>query len=115
MWAYAQLELAVVYCLYHLCRLTNCRLENLFQSQQSVSLGRSTAVNVADETTGLSLANGSGDGGGLPRRNLLGDLQSPARISQAQVGSRRDLGMVREFASNVERRFCLALSSFQVI
>ena len=82
------------------------------QSQQSVSLGRSTAVNVGDETTGLSLANGSGGSGGLPRRNSLGDLKIPARISQAQVGLRRDLGMVREFASNVERRFCLAVSSF---
>ena len=66
------------------------------QSQQSVSLGRSTTVNV-DEATGLSLASGSGVGG-LPRRNSLGDLKIPARISQAQVGLRRDLGMVREFA-----------------
>jgi hypothetical protein len=87
------------------------------QSQQSVSLGRSTAVNAAaagDEATGLSLANGSGSGGGggLPRRNSLGDLKIPARISQAQVGLRRDLGMVREFASSVERGFCLALPGF---
>ena len=74
------------------------------QSQQSVSLGRSTAVNVSDEGTGMSLASGSGSGG-LPRRNSLGDLKIPARISQAQVGLRRDLGMVREFASSVEREF----------
>jgi len=57
------------------------------------------------------LASGSGGGGsgggGLQRRNSLGDLKIPARISQAQVGLRRDLGMVREFASNVEREFCL--------
>ncbi|KAJ7483051.1 hypothetical protein B0H11DRAFT_2193141, partial [Mycena galericulata] len=32
----------------------------------------------------------------------LGDLRIPARISQAQVGLRRDLTMVREFARNVE-------------
>ena len=86
------------------------------QSQQSVSLGRSTAVNPAasDEATGLSLASGSGSGGvgGLPRRNSLGDLKIPARISQAQVGLRRDLSMVREFASNVERKLCLAFSGF---
>ena len=81
------------------------------QSQQSVSLGRSTAVNVADEATGLSLGSGSGSGG-LPRRNSLGDLKIPARISQAQVGLRRDLGMVREFASNVERGFCFSFSVF---
>ena len=36
-------------------------------------------------------------------RSSLGDLKIPARISQAQVGLRRDLGMVREFANNVER------------
>ena len=86
------------------------------QTQQSVSLGRS-AVNVGgsgSESTGLSLASGSGSGAGgaLPRRNSLGDLKIPARISQAQVGLRRDLGMVREFASNVEREFCLAFLAF---
>jgi hypothetical protein len=64
---------------------------------QSVSLGRSTGVNVGvgDETVGGS--------GGMGRRNSLGDLKIPVRISQAQVGLRRDLGMVREFANNVER------------
>ncbi|KAF6751947.1 hypothetical protein DFP72DRAFT_906614 [Ephemerocybe angulata] len=36
------------------------------------------------------------------RRNSLGDLKIPARISQAQVSLRRDLGMVREFAGAVE-------------
>ena len=86
------------------------------QSQQSVSLGRATTVNAAagDEATRLSLASGSGSGGsgGLPRRNSLGDLKIPARISQAQVGLRRDLGMVREFASNVECGFCLAFFGF---
>jgi len=40
------------------------------------------------------------------RQNSLGDLIIPARISQAQVALRRDLGMVREFASNVEHK-CL--------
>jgi len=34
--------------------------------------------------------------------NSLGDLKIPARISHAQVGLRRDLGMVREFANNIE-------------
>jgi hypothetical protein len=56
-------------------------------------------VGTGSESTGLSLASGcgSGAGGGLPRRNLLGDLKIPARIIQAQVGLRRDLGIVREF------------------
>jgi serine/arginine repetitive matrix protein 2 len=35
----------------------------------------------------------------------LGDLKIPARISQAQVGLKRDLGMVREFAAEVESEF----------
>ena len=38
------------------------------------------------------------------RRNSLGDLKIPARISQAQVGLKRDLTMVRDFASSVERK-----------
>ena len=84
------------------------------QSQKSVSLGRSTTVNGSgDEYTGLSFAggiNGGEAGGGLPRRNSLGDLKVPARISQAQGGLRRDLGMVGEFASKVEREFSLAYS-----
>ncbi|EFI26550.1 hypothetical protein CC1G_15763 [Coprinopsis cinerea okayama7 len=48
-------------------------------------------------------ANGEGGGGAaVPRRNSLGDLKIPARISQAQSSLRRDLGMVREFAGHVE-------------
>ncbi|KIK70974.1 hypothetical protein GYMLUDRAFT_33070 [Collybiopsis luxurians FD-317 M1] len=44
----------------------------------------------------------------VPRRNSMGDLKLgelkiPARISQAQVGLRRDLGMVKEFAGRVEQ------------
>ena len=77
------------------------------QSQKSVSLGQSTTVNAGGETTRLTLANGSGGDGGLQRRNSLGDLKIPARISQAQVRFRRDLGMVREFISNVECGLCL--------
>ncbi|KIM37690.1 hypothetical protein M413DRAFT_76755 [Hebeloma cylindrosporum] len=41
-------------------------------------------------------ASGTGTGNvNVPRRNSLGDLKIPARVSQAQVGLRRDLGMVR--------------------
>jgi hypothetical protein len=75
-----------------------------------VSLGRATAAGV-DGSPGLGGGKGSGNGGdangggsgNVPRRNSLGDLKIPARISQAQVGLRRDLGMVREFAMNIER------------
>jgi hypothetical protein len=52
------------------------------------------------------MGGGIGTGGspGVPRRNSLGDLKIPARITQAQVGLKRDMGMVREFAANVERK-----------
>ncbi|KAI8970765.1 hypothetical protein BD414DRAFT_470397 [Trametes punicea] len=42
-------------------------------------------------------------GSAVLRRNSLGDLKIPARISQAQVSLRRDLHMVRDFASSVEQ------------
>ncbi|KAF8264574.1 hypothetical protein EI94DRAFT_1738197 [Lactarius quietus] len=62
-------------------------------SPQSASLGRTTQPPSTTSTvTGI-----------VPRRNSLGDLKIPARISQAQVGLKRDLGMVREFAAEVER------------
>jgi hypothetical protein len=43
-------------------------------------------------------------------RNSIGDLKMPSRISQAQVGIRRDLRMVREFAANVGCEFKNKLS-----
>ncbi|KAJ7836554.1 hypothetical protein B0H14DRAFT_2362829 [Mycena olivaceomarginata] len=64
-------------------------------SPQSVSLGRSSAMNIV---VGAAAAVGTG----TMRRSSLSDLKIPARISQAQVGLRRDLSMVREFARNVE-------------
>lgn len=67
-------------------------------SPQSASLGRST-VSPAGGVVAVAAANS------VPRRNSLGDLKIPARISQAQVSLRRDLGMVREFAASVEREF----------
>ncbi|KAH9049758.1 hypothetical protein EDB83DRAFT_2400322 [Lactarius deliciosus] len=57
-------------------------------SPQSASLGRATQPPPTSTATGI-----------VPRRNSLGDLKIPARISQAQVGLKRDLGMVREFAA----------------
>ena len=73
-------------------------------SQQSASLGRSTAGTVS---AGVSAVE-AGLGTTPHRRNSLGDLKIPARISQAQVALRRDLGMVREFASNVERKYSIS-------
>ncbi|KIN99197.1 hypothetical protein M404DRAFT_155639 [Pisolithus tinctorius Marx 270] len=55
---------------------------------QSASLGRTSQA----PTPNVS----------VPRRNSLGDLKIPARISQAQIGLKRDLGMVREFAASVD-------------
>jgi len=78
-------------------------------SPQSASLGRTAVLPSGTEPS--SLGNGIG-AGSVPRRNSLGDLKIPARISQAQVGLRRDLGMVREFAANIERKpFPLAFLS----
>ncbi|KAI0247749.1 hypothetical protein BJV78DRAFT_896701 [Lactifluus subvellereus] len=61
-------------------------------SPQPASLGRTTQLPPASSATGI-----------VPRRNSLGDLKIPSRISQAQVGLKRDLGMVREFAAEVEK------------
>ncbi|KAJ6539847.1 hypothetical protein DFH09DRAFT_929926 [Mycena vulgaris] len=69
-------------------------------SPQSASLGRAAAISPAVSAAAVNTAGATGSG--TMRRNSLGDLKIPARISQAQVGLRRDLGMVREFARNVE-------------
>ncbi|KAF9221162.1 hypothetical protein BS17DRAFT_786002 [Gyrodon lividus] len=61
-------------------------------SPQSASLGRTTHA-----------PNPPPSNASVLRRNSLGDLKIPARISQAQIGLKRDLGMVREFAASVDR------------
>ncbi|KAG2346198.1 hypothetical protein BDR05DRAFT_1057828 [Suillus weaverae] len=61
-------------------------------SPQSASLGRATQVPLPSSSS-VS----------VPRRNSLGDLKIPARISQAQISLKRDLGMVREFAASVDK------------
>ncbi|KAG6810622.1 hypothetical protein H0H92_011090 [Tricholoma furcatifolium] len=63
-------------------------------SPQAASLGRST---IGPE----SVTNGGGSG---MRRSSLGDLKIPERISQAQVGLRKDMERVREFAAGIERK-----------
>ncbi|PPQ68512.1 hypothetical protein CVT24_005533 [Panaeolus cyanescens] len=80
---------------------------------QSASLGRTSGIDVSPSSRAGGQGGGSGTvekekekekgGNGWKRRNSLGDLKIPARISQAQVGLRRDLGMVREFAGSVEQ------------
>jgi hypothetical protein len=63
-------------------------------SPQSASLGRATQVPLSSSSS-VS----------IPRRNSLGDLKIPARISQAQISLKRDLGMVREFAASVDSMY----------
>jgi hypothetical protein len=46
----------------------------------------------------------TGASAAVRRRDSLGDLKIPARISQAQFSLRRDLGLVRDFAASVERK-----------
>ncbi|KAF9033514.1 hypothetical protein BJ165DRAFT_1534475 [Panaeolus papilionaceus] len=79
---------------------------------QSASLGRTSGIDVSpSRVSGVAVSGGGGEAEkekekaahGWKRRNSLGDLKIPARISQAQVGLRRDLGMVREFAGSVEQ------------
>ncbi|KAF5349912.1 hypothetical protein D9756_009304 [Leucocoprinus leucothites] len=66
----------------------------------TASLGRST-ISPKHGILGISPAEA------FPRRNSLSDLKSdlkiPARISQAQQGLKRDLGMVRDFAVYIEQ------------
>ncbi|KAG6844824.1 hypothetical protein H0H87_003391 [Tephrocybe sp. NHM501043] len=59
-------------------------------SPQAASLGRST---IGPDTVVT----------GAMRRSSLGDLKIPERISQAQVGLRKDMERVREFAAGVEQ------------
>lgn len=61
-------------------------------SPQAASLGRST-ISPKHAVTNLD----------VQRRNSLSDLKIPPRISQAQFGLKRDLGMVRDFAVYIER------------
>ncbi|RDX40290.1 hypothetical protein OH76DRAFT_1413064 [Lentinus brumalis] len=59
---------------------------------QTASLGRTAQLpKERDGSTSSAL-----------RRNSLGDLKIPAQISQAQVSLKRDLTMVRDFATSVE-------------
>jgi hypothetical protein len=66
-------------------------------SPYTASLGRST----------ISPKRGITTVDGVPRRSSLSDLRRelriPARISQAQHGLKRDLGMVRDFAVYIDR------------
>lgn len=61
--------------------------------QQSASLGRTAQVPTTPSSSSVL------------RRNSLGDLKIPARISQAQIGLKRDLSMVREFAISVDSKY----------
>lgn len=84
------------------------------------SLGRTTGPLVGSESVGFSgirrsyvlkidirrltqIIPGTGTIGKTTtlRRNSLGDLKIPTRISQAQVSIRRDLGLVKEFAGRI--------------
>jgi hypothetical protein len=47
--------------------------------------------------------------------NTLSELKIPARISKAQQGLKRDLGMVREFAGCVERMSFLSFQFYMIL
>ncbi|KAJ3937803.1 MAG: hypothetical protein NXY57DRAFT_6642 [Lentinula lateritia] len=77
--------------------------------------GVSSGISNLTSSTSMPATSASSN---VPRRNSLGDMRNsspgnmqnslgglkiPARISQAQVGLKRDLGMVKEFAGRVEQ------------
>ncbi|KZV64004.1 hypothetical protein PENSPDRAFT_691132 [Peniophora sp. CONT] len=64
-------------------------------SPQSASLGRATQPPPIEALVM--------DKDKVPRRNSLGDLKIPSRISAAQVGLKQNMTMVREFSTSVER------------
>ncbi|KZT40956.1 hypothetical protein SISSUDRAFT_402061 [Sistotremastrum suecicum HHB10207 ss-3] len=72
---------------------------------QAASLGRAngTLITSSSSQGPASAANGTTGANVGPRRSSLGDLKIPSRISRAQIGIKRDLGMVREFAGNIEQ------------
>ncbi|KAH8109655.1 hypothetical protein DFH11DRAFT_1515349, partial [Phellopilus nigrolimitatus] len=67
-------------------------ISRLNASPQAASLGRASPSPL-----------GTGASSNVHRRNSLGDLKIPSRISRAQDGLKRDLGRVREFAAHVEQ------------
>ncbi|KAF7426599.1 hypothetical protein PC9H_008968 [Pleurotus ostreatus] len=74
-------------------------------SPQAASLGRTTgggAGAVAEVVGAGNGTAGSNTSTMVLRQNSLGDSKIPACISQTQVGLRRDLSLVREFAAAVE-------------
>lgn len=72
----------------------------LSSASQAASLGRASPLPIGTSVSGDASANANSN---VFRRNSLGDLKIPTRISKAQDGLKRDLGRVREFASRVER------------
>ncbi|KAI5119246.1 hypothetical protein M0805_008797 [Coniferiporia weirii] len=74
-------------------------IARLTGSPQAASLGRASPLPMS---TGSGMSPSS-MGSNVHRRNSLGDLKIPSRISRAQDGLKRDLGRVREFAAHVEQ------------
>ncbi|EJC99412.1 uncharacterized protein FOMMEDRAFT_142737 [Fomitiporia mediterranea MF3/22] len=78
----------------------NAPTSRLSSTSQIASLGRASPLPIGPGTSPNGSANGSSN---ALRRNSLGDLKIPSRISRAQDGLKRDLGRVREFAGRVEQ------------
>ncbi|KAG2362960.1 hypothetical protein BDR07DRAFT_1405595, partial [Suillus spraguei] len=74
-------------------------VESLFVPSSSAPASLSPKTRRATQAPLPSLSSSAS----VPRRNSLGDLKIPARISQAQISLKRDLGMVREFAASVDK------------
>ncbi len=80
-------------------------IKSLNGSPQAASLGRASQVMTPGKAAAGGLGSAAMNMNAAMRRNSLGDLKIPSRISRAQDGLKRDLTRVREFAAHIERKW----------
>lgn len=80
-------------------------IKSLNGSPQAASLGRASQVMTPGKAAASGLGSAAMNMNAAMRRNSLGDLKIPSRISRAQDGLKRDLTRVREFAAHIERKW----------
>lgn len=78
-------------------------IKSLNGSPQAASLGRASQIMTPGKAAAIGLGSAAMNMNAAMRRNSLGDLKIPSRISRAQDGLKRDLTRVREFAAHIER------------
>ncbi|KLO15378.1 hypothetical protein SCHPADRAFT_264249 [Schizopora paradoxa] len=78
-------------------------IKTLNGSPQAASLGRASQIMTPSKAAASGLGSAAMNMNAAMRRNSLGDLKIPSRISRAQDGLKRDLTRVREFAAHIEQ------------